>query len=712
MTLITLGTGKTIITVNAEPSVSITVNSTLDAVDANLSDSVCETAPGNLVCTLRAAIQTANALPGSDTILLPSGTYTLTIEGTAEDYALTGDLDIRDDLTIQGAGPATTIIDGNNLDRVFNLPVAKTVVISGLTIQNGANVSSGAGIFNNGGNLTLSNIVIKENDSDQLNGNGGGLDSYAGVVMITESEIYNNYAQSNGGGIFNNDGMMQIQNSAIFSNTTTSYHGGGIGSTGTLAVDQTTIANNTAGLEGGGIYARGPLTLTNSTISGNYAPNIGGGLFITNTLSLENSTISGNSAGLYGGGIYNTVTSTLASATIIQNSAAFGGNIYNNGLFSIKNSLIDASLSGNNCFGTITSLGYNISSDGSCALSGTGDQNSVDPLLGPLQDNGGSTFTHALPYTSPAIDSGNPAGCTDVLGNLLEFDQRGLFRHVDSDGNGSEICDVGAYEYSAVDLSISKTDNHTTAVPGATTTYTITLSNAGPGKINNAILSDPLTPQMSDHNWTCIANPGSNCDEISGNGEINFGVDLADDGIVTVIVTTTISPAATGWLTNTATITPPFGAIETVTANNTATDIDVLAPLADLEITQSVTPSLVHVGELFTYQLNIYNAGPSQSTSIVVSDTLPTAVVFNNAAGTGWMCNKTGYQVDCSRPALSVGVNPPINIQVYAPTVTGTITNTAGIASLAIDDDNWANNSSQKALNVILYHSILPIIIK
>jgi len=243
-------------------------------------------------------------------------------------------------------------------------------------------------------------------------------------------------------------------------------------------------------------------------------------------------------------------------------------------------------------------------------------------------------------------------------------------------------------------------------------TNTITLSNSGPGKINNALLSDPLTSQMSDHNWICLADPGSNCDDDSGSGSIHLGVDLADDGIVTVIVTTTISPAATGWLTNTATITPPYGAIETVTTNNTASDINVLAPLADLAIDQSVIPSPVHVGELFTYQLNIYNAGPSQSTSIVVSDTLPAEVVFDNAAGTGWTCSKTGLQVDCSRPALLVGSNPPINIQVYAPTVTGTITNTAGIASLAIDDDNWANNSSQKVLNVIPYMAILPIIIK
>ena len=107
--------------VQARPSAVFTVNDTTDATDANPGDSICETAPGNGVCTLRAAIQETNALPGMDIIILPSGIYTLTIPGANEDNAATGDLDIRDDLTITGELSTTTIIDGNQLDRVFEI---------------------------------------------------------------------------------------------------------------------------------------------------------------------------------------------------------------------------------------------------------------------------------------------------------------------------------------------------------------------------------------------------------------------------------------------------------------------------------------------------------------------------------------------------------------------------------------------------------------
>ena len=79
----------------------------------------------------------ANALHGADTIGVPVGTYTLSIAGTDEDAGATGDLDVTDDLTINGAGAAATIIDGGGLDRVFHVFTGSTVTISGVTIQNG-----------------------------------------------------------------------------------------------------------------------------------------------------------------------------------------------------------------------------------------------------------------------------------------------------------------------------------------------------------------------------------------------------------------------------------------------------------------------------------------------------------------------------------------------------------------------------------------------
>jgi hypothetical protein len=149
-----------------------------------------------------------------------------------------------------------------------------------------------------------------------------------------------------------------------------------------------TVSGNSAGTTGGGIGG-GELTIVNSTVSGNSAGMSGGGLStFFSSLRVANSTISGNSAP--GGGIYNDrQTSVVEISNTLLSAGALGENIFNNG-------------------GTITSDGYNLSSDdGGGYLTGPGDQINTDPLLGPLQDNGGSTLTHAVLPGSPAVDAGD-----------------------------------------------------------------------------------------------------------------------------------------------------------------------------------------------------------------------------------------------------------------------------------------------------------------
>ena len=177
-----------------------------------------------------------------------------------------------------------------------------------------------------------------------------------------------------------------------------------------VTISGLTITNgNSGGDYGGGIYNQGTLTVTNSTLSGNSAGAGGGGGIMNDgrfgsaaTMTITNSTLSGNSA-TYGGGMYNLVyVSGSATAnfgsTMLNVGGASGENIFNNS-------------------GTVTSLGYNLSSDAAGGdgttgpggfLNATGDQRNTDPLLGPLQDNGGPTFTHALLAGSPAINAGDP----------------------------------------------------------------------------------------------------------------------------------------------------------------------------------------------------------------------------------------------------------------------------------------------------------------
>ena len=201
-----------------------------------------------------------------------------------------------------------------------------------------------------------------------------------------------------------------------------------------------------------GIYNGGALTINNSTISGNRAgtPKLsgnGGGISNGGKLTINNSTISANitTAGQFGtpsgGGISNGGTLTINNSTISANSAKLGGGI--DGTATLQNSIVANSTSGGNCSGTITSDGYNLSSDTSCNFNNVGDLNNTDPKLGPLQNNGGPTQTQALLSGSPAIDAGNPSGCTDGNGHLLKTDQRGAPRPDKEDTSG---CDMGAYE--------------------------------------------------------------------------------------------------------------------------------------------------------------------------------------------------------------------------------------------------------------------------
>jgi hypothetical protein len=201
--------------------------------------------------------------------------------------------------------------------------------------------------------------------------------------------------------------------------------GGGIlnGSCAILTITNSIISGNTAAF-GGGIFNTGPLTIANTTVTGNTAGE-GGGVYSNSSLTIINSTFSANTVNTDGGGIFNLATAAIMNSTLSDNSASVGGGIFTIGTAEIGNSVLKAGASGANIAasggGTVTSLGYNLSNDnGGGFLIGSGDQINTDPLLGPLQDNGGPTFTHELLPGSPAIDAGDPSFTPPPL-----FDQRG-----------------------------------------------------------------------------------------------------------------------------------------------------------------------------------------------------------------------------------------------------------------------------------------------
>jgi predicted outer membrane repeat protein len=341
------------------------------------------------------------------------------------------------------------IVRGNSGDGIFN---GGTLTVSNCDISGNSGDGIGNHAFSSGtANLTIVNSNVSDNDSIGIS---NSTDEFGTLtVTIRSTTVSGNSVGgvvANGGGvIFGGSIQVTITDCAVSGNS----FWGGIHATGltNLFVTDSTISGNSAnagfpdGDSGGAIYGAGTVRVENSTISGNSAATSGGGIY-GGVIEIVNSTISGNSAGTSGGGIYNFPYSlNVANSTITGNSAPSGGGIYNkrppvgDSVVEISNTILNAGASGENIFndgGTISSLGYNLSSDdGGGYLTGPGDQINTDPLLGPLQDNGGPTFTHALLPGSPAIDAGDPNFHSPPLN-----DQRGCPRVI----NGR--IDIGSFE--------------------------------------------------------------------------------------------------------------------------------------------------------------------------------------------------------------------------------------------------------------------------
>lgn len=514
---------------------SFVVNSVIDARDSNAGDGVCSTGSG--VCSLRAAIEETNALPGADTIALPSSIYLITL-GDGDDKAERGDFDVTDVVTIIGSGQFSTIVDGNSVDRVFDVLDDGSLNLSDITIRNG-DEAQGAGIRNandlfltdvtfsnnvgkngggvyvhkNGSTATVTNVTFANNSANK----GGGL--YAkdnASVSIVDSTFSSNFTSSSdvetkdGGGAYFDKTIASITRSVFEDNR--AKKGGGLFAKGNAIVSivESTFLSNSVTKDGGGLYFdKISSTIAGSLFDGNSAEK-GGGLFVKGggtDVAITNVTVSNNSSGEEGGGIQKEGNgiARLTSVTVYANSSPLGGGLRGkDGTLSLLNTIVANNSQGLNCDGTITSLGNNLASDSSCQLGQVSDLPSTDPLVGPLQNNGGPTLTHALLETSPARDTGTNAGCPAI-------DQRGVSRPIDGNGDGIAVCDIGAYEAESLypDYSLQKTvttvsdpysgTTNPKAIPGAIMQYTISFSNDGPGAADqdSIIITEALPPYTS-----------------------------------------------------------------------------------------------------------------------------------------------------------------------------------------------------------------------
>lgn len=444
--LVTLGMSLPLSARAAPQGVTFTVNTIADEPDAKPGDGKCKATPSKQ-CTLRAAVMETNALAGKDTIVLPANAsfYTLTYTGAYNDNARTGDLDILDDLVIQGSGASNTIISGYNSDRVFHILAGK-VKISKIKIIDG----TATGNFNF----------------------GGGINVEAGATLTLVKSILENNSSWYGGGIYSK-GKATIKNSTLRSNNAAA-HGGGISADtgGSMTIQSGTLTQNTAGGKGGAIANWGALFVNASTLDHNNA-NEGAG--INNSASgaqvatVVNSTFANNIAEWNGGAFFNYGALNLFSVTASLNQASNsvccgkGAGIYTavGATTNVRNSLFDWNtypratppfFDPGDCEGTLNSQDYNLfSTTNNCSFTGvtTHHLDNQPSYVGFLGNNGGPTQTMALPIDSVAVDVIPAANCVGPNGLLiapLTRDQRNQPRPHDGNGDGKKKCDIGAFE--------------------------------------------------------------------------------------------------------------------------------------------------------------------------------------------------------------------------------------------------------------------------
>jgi predicted outer membrane repeat protein len=320
-----------------------------------------------------------------------------------------------------------------------------SLVLNGASFSDNKAGGYGGGLELFSGQMTMSAVTF---DGNAAKHGGGAIDNGENVLTATDLLLTNNAADI-GGAVYNGSAAL-VLTAATFSGNR-ALTGGAIENDGGL-VNATggTFSDNGASQSGGAIDNEegGVLTLTSSTLNDNFANTYGGALFaLQGSAALLNDTLSGNHASA-GGGLYDgSARVALTNVTLAGNSAsANGGGVYTvnalaNETVSISNTLLLAGALGQNCAGAgVLSHGYNLSSDGTCAahLNQVGDLNNTHPQLGPLANNGGPTLTLLPSASSPAVDA-IPNG-TNECGVLLTVDQRGAPRPIQGQ------CDIGAVE--------------------------------------------------------------------------------------------------------------------------------------------------------------------------------------------------------------------------------------------------------------------------
>lgn len=566
-----------------------------------------------------------NAAASGDVIVIGPGTYTQKNIGFTKS------------LTLQGAGAGSTILNGTDNANVIGIINSAVVTITGVTIQNGRE-ASGGGIWMGSGTLTLNDCIIQDNDATtNFLGGGGIYISSTAQVTINNCIIRNNTANDLGGGI-TNAGVLTINNSTFTNNRSINFAGGAINqvSATPLVINNSTISGNT-GKSGGGFRADAGrmVLLNNSTVAGNTASSEGGG-FWGGTFSITNTIVAGNSAPVGPDG-----QSILISGgyNLIQNTAAM----------------------------TIT---------GNTAGNITGQS----PLLGPLQNNGGTTPTRALLAGSPAIDAGNCPESTS--------DQRGFSRPVDliAATNTADGCDIGAYEVGP-NVSLVKTVSSSMPHPGDTITYTIIASNNGLIGTSTASISDSLPPGLYFLGPITLNPPGAGTVGNVGTLPImasNLSLGAGEKITLTFPVTVGIDLLADQVITNSATL-----ASAEIATTRPAEAAVTVASVPSITVTKTASVKPAMVGQTITYTYRVTNSGNVILTDLTAKDdrlgSVPLATTtLEPKQGAGGIFTYTVAETDLPGPLSNTVTVTGSSLSGYVSAVTSesvTLTYKAGLTA-------------------------------
>ncbi|MBV9495282.1 MAG: right-handed parallel beta-helix repeat-containing protein, partial [Acidobacteria bacterium] len=699
---------------------------TLGGTQLPISDSTTITGPGAATLTIDGATTSRIFY-----IYNNAATLTVTISGLTATRGRAsngggivskGEIVSLNNVTISSS---TGTSAGGGVANIGGSLTIQSSTISGNTAQS---TNGGGGIYNVGGALTVNNSIITSNTSSSLVSRAGAIailsttqptlitntqitnnttpgkgaamgvktNAAGGTLTIDHSVITGNTATGRGGAFFlyRTGGAITLSNDQI-SNNTTNNRGGGLflyNITANITISDTTISGNTAPTpagNGGGIFfyrsAAGTTVLVQrSTISGNTVARAGGGIFFykgSGVLRVENSTIANNTSGTTGGGIFDrgpfggTAALQIEESTITGNSAATSGGNLSIGAVptTINNTVIangtaptgpDAATGGSN-----VTMNYSLLENTSGAtFAGSGNITGVDPNLGPLQDNGGPTFTERPGPGSPLLDAGDPAFVPPPA-----TDQRGLARVY----NGR--IDIGSLEQGAQSTFSLAAAGTTVSEGGGSVTVTVNRSSGeGTASVN-----------YSTSNGTAQA--GSDYTATSGTLTWAAG-DFTPKTITIPILEDTIDEPNETFALNlsspsNATLTSPSTETITITDND-PTPVLSISGVSQAEgnsgsTTFNFTVSLSNPSS----QTITVNYATSNGTAIAGSDYTATSGTLSIPAGTTVVTipvSVLGDTVNEANETFSVTLSSPTNATIGTASAIGTIVNDDAQPTLSI----------------------------